>query len=574
MKRQEPCVQEPTHIVKLCKKRVKKKTPHKRIQECSDPLNKSTDIIQKLVSVHEEPSFGLGVDALPYAKGAIPSQRDKDNMETNIDHHIAKQKNEELQYQARYKKLMEAMTKPRAREWPPEGSLCETALETGDEVLGRNHHTREWDSKAAQDITTVKGDHQDKEENNTDIEPSEELTKETIARKAPNEQVDRQWNERLKEGWWKNAKITIIGESIWKIIMEPRHKLSGTKRNMLKIVKAPEENHRRAAAQEHPEKHSKREINWNDTHHSQLIWQLAALKTNVQTLPTVIIIKDPARGHNSIAMDCDYVKAIVLLPYEAIIKAPEIAGFTEGQTLSLSNDFGKANTDKDTCLALLPHKGPCRQSTEGRMVPSRNQWTNRRFRNSNQLMELMFAALADPRNSKGINWLLRVWRQTDKTPLMVLGKTPCKPQKEGASCTHQTAEKNLLPEMRGRTEAPQTTKLYAQKNMKNKRKLRISRAQRTLHVKGWKEWLGRMHLSTSHPFAKPHSKEAGPLQNTEESGSMTYELNQTKEQEIHDVVYATLLAIYETSLLPSAEVEKYGVGFTKPPLDLIGNELK
>ena len=77
-----------------------------------------------------------------------------------------------------------------------------------------------------------------------------------------------------------------------------------------------------------------------------------------------------------------------------------------------------------------------------------------------------------------------------------------------------------------------------------------------------------MHLSTSHPFAKLHSKEAGPLQNTEESGLMTYELNQTKEQETHDVVYATLLTIYGTSLLPSAEVEEYGAGFTEPPLDL------
>ena len=98
-------------------------------------------------------------------------------MEINIDRHIAKQKNEELRYQTRYRKLMEAMTKPharewplerspcetiqaryrklmevmtkpRAREWPPEGSPCEMILETGDEVLGRNHRTPEWDLKA------------------------------------------------------------------------------------------------------------------------------------------------------------------------------------------------------------------------------------------------------------------------------------------------------------------------------------------------------------------------------------------------------------------------------------------
>ena len=221
---------------------------------------------------------------------------------------------------------MEVMIKPHAREWPPEMSPHETILEMGDEALGSNHRIQEWDSKAVQDTTTVKGHHQDKKKNNT--EPLEGLTEETIASKAPDKQVDKQWNECLKEGWWKNAKITVIGENMWKIIMNPQHKLSVTKRNVLKIVKAPKENHRRATALEHPERHSRKEIGWNDAHHSQLTWQLAALRTNVQTLPHIIIVKDPTRGRNSIAMDHGHVKAIVLLPYEAIIKAPEIAAFT------------------------------------------------------------------------------------------------------------------------------------------------------------------------------------------------------------------------------------------------------
>ena len=326
-------------------------------------------------------------------------------------------------------------------------------------------------------------------------------------------------------------------------------------------------------AQEHPEKHSRKEIDWNDAHHSQLIWKLAALRTNVQTLSIIIIFKDPARGHNSIAMDRDHVKAIVLLPYEAIIKALEVATFTEEWTFSLSNNSERTN-DKDTRLALSPYKKPCKQPTEEQVMPSRHQWTNGWLRNSNQLMELMFTALKGSKSDKGTNWLLLIWRQIDKTPLMALRKTPCEPQKEDALHAHQTAEKNLLPEMRGQTGAPQMTKLYAQKIMKNKRKLHISRVQRTLYVKCWKEWLGRMRLSTSHPFTKPHSKEAGPLQNTEELGPMTYELNQTKKQETHDIVYATLFAIYVTSLLPSAEVEEYGVGFAEPPPDLIRNELK
>ena len=454
-----------------------------------------------------------------------------------------------------------------------EKSPCETILGM-DEGLGCNHHTQEWNSETVQDVTTVKGYHQDKKENNTNTEPLEELAEGTIADEAPDKQVDRQWNKQWKESWWKDTKITVEGENIWKIISEPRHKFSLAKCNMLKVIKTPKENHRRATAQEHPEKYSKEEINWNDTHHSLLIWQIVTLRINTQILTTVIIIKDPARGHNSIAMDRNHIKAIVLLPYEAIIKASEIAVFTEEQTLSLSNDSEKANTDKDTHPALSPHKELCRQPIEGQVVPSGYQWTNRQFRNSNQLMEFVFAILTDPRNDKGIDWLLQIWRQIDKTLFMVLGKTPCKLQEKGASYAHQTMEKNLLPEMRGQTEAPQMTKLYAQKIMRNKRKLHISRAQRTLYIKGWKEWPGRMCLSTSHPFTKPHSKEAGPLQNTEESGPMMYELNQTKKQETHDVVYATLLAIYETSLLPSTEVEEYGVGFTEPPLDLIGNELK
>ena len=136
------------HIVKPCKKHVKKKTPHKQIQECLDALNKSTDIIQELVSAHRNLSFGPGADALPCAEGVIPSQGNEDNMETNIDRHIAKQKNEELRYKARYKKLMEVITKPRAREWPPERSPSETILRMDDEGLGNSHCTQEWDLKA------------------------------------------------------------------------------------------------------------------------------------------------------------------------------------------------------------------------------------------------------------------------------------------------------------------------------------------------------------------------------------------------------------------------------------------
>ena len=131
------------------------------------------------------------------------------------------------------------------------------------------------------------------------------------------------------------------------------------------------------------------------------------------------------------------------------------------------------NADKDTRLALLPHKGLCRQSAKGQVVPSRDQWTNGRFRNSNRLMELMFAALDGSKSDKGTNWLLLIWRQIDKTPFMILGKTPCESQEEGVSCAHQTTKRNLLPEMRGQTEAPQSMKLYAQKITKNKRKLRI-----------------------------------------------------------------------------------------------------
>ena len=225
---------------------------------------------------------------------------------------------------------MEVITKPRTGEQPLEKSPHETITRIDNEELGHNHHTQEWDSRVMKDNTMIKGHHQDRKDNNTNTEPLEGLTEETIADEAPDKQVDRQWDGHLKEGWWKNAKITVIGKRMWKIITEPQHKLSIAEHNMLKIVKTPKENHRRAAAQEHPKKYSKGENNWNDAHHSQLIWQLMTLRTNAQTLTTAIIIQDPARGHNSIAIDCNHVKAIALLPYEATIKAPEIATFTKG----------------------------------------------------------------------------------------------------------------------------------------------------------------------------------------------------------------------------------------------------
>ena len=115
---------------------------------------------------------------------------------------------------------MEVMTKPRTRGWPLERSPHETVPEMDDEALGSNHRIQEWGSRATPDATMVKGHHQDKKENNTDTEPLEGRTEGTIASKAPNKQVDRQRNGRLRGGWWKNAKITIIGESMWKIITE------------------------------------------------------------------------------------------------------------------------------------------------------------------------------------------------------------------------------------------------------------------------------------------------------------------------------------------------------------------
>ena len=469
------------------------------------------------MSAHSDPLFGLGVDALPYAEGMIPSQGSKDNTEININHHIAKQKNAELHHKARHKKPLEVMTKPHTREWPLERSPCETILKMDDEELGHNHHTQEWDSRVMKDNTMIKGHHQDRKDNNTNTEPLEGLTEETIPNEAPNEQVGRQWNEHLKEDWWKDTKITVIGKHMWKIITEPQHRLSTTKCNMLKIMKTPKEDHRRATTQELPEKYSKEKTNWNDAHHSQLIWQLTALRTNVQTLPTVIIVKDPVRDHNSITTDHDHIKAVVLLPYEAIIKALEIATFTGEQTLSLNNGSERAIVDKDTCLALSPHKGLCKQPTEGQMTTSRHQWTNEWFRDMNWLMELVLRALSNPRNDNRINWSLLIWSQVNKTLLIALRKTPCGLQEEDALYACQTKKENLLPEMRGWTETPQIVKLYAQRIMKNKRKLCIKRVQRTLYVKGWKEWLGRTCLSTSHLFTKLHSKEAGPLQNTKES---------------------------------------------------------
>ena len=209
----------------------------------------------------------------------------------------------------------------------------------------------------------MKGHHQDRRDNNTNTKPLEGLTEETIADEAPNKQVSRQWNECLKENWWKDTKITIMGEHMWKIITEPWYRLSAAKHNMLKVIKTPKEDHRRAVIWKHPEKYLKEEINWNNAQYSQLIWQLVALRTNEQTLLTVIL-KDPTRGHNSIVTDHNHIKAVALLPYEAIIKALEIATFPGKWMLCPSN---------------------CRQRhlscpvTTQRTMQTTNEWTNDAF---------------------------------------------------------------------------------------------------------------------------------------------------------------------------------------------------
>ena len=44
-------------------------------------------------------------------------------------------------------------------------------------------------------------------------------------------------------------------------------------------------------------------------------------------------------------MNHRHIKAVILLPYEAIIKAPEIAALTEEWMLSSNNDSERAITD-------------------------------------------------------------------------------------------------------------------------------------------------------------------------------------------------------------------------------------
>jgi hypothetical protein len=56
-----------------------------------------------------------------------------------------------------------------------------------------------------------------------------------------------------------------------RIITEPQHRFPTTKCNTLKTVKTPMKGHGKAVIWKCPRKYSKKEINWNDAHHSQLI---------------------------------------------------------------------------------------------------------------------------------------------------------------------------------------------------------------------------------------------------------------------------------------------------------------
>jgi hypothetical protein len=102
---------------------------------------------------------------------------------------------------------------------------------------------------------------------------------------------------------------------------------------------------------------------------------------------------------------------------------------------------------------------------EGQMVPSRHQWTDEWFRDTNQLMELVLKALSNPRNNNGTNWSLLIWSQVDNTPLTVLEKTPCGLQEKDVFQAHQMEKKDPLSEIGRQTEAPQTIKLHARKNV-------------------------------------------------------------------------------------------------------------
>jgi len=223
----------------------------------------------------------------------------------------------------------------------------------------------------------------------------------------------------------------------------------------------------------------------SDTSLSQLI----APRTNMQDLQ-IGIIND------------DYIETTVLLPYEAIIKAPEIATLFKGYVLSPDRVSSKAIIGKNACLALSLLKKLCKRLKKGQVELLAYRQTDKWAEETNQSVETALRIFDKSRQNNWSEWLPLIQYQTNGMLPSIMEEMPYESWMGFAPHTQKTEKSDPLSGTRKQTENPQITRFQAQKAMRRARELCSKQTKWTPYVKGQKVWLEGTHLSTSHPFVK------------------------------------------------------------------------
>src|SRR6267142_3235157 len=270
----------------------------------------------------------------------------------------------------------------------------------------------------------------------------------------------------------------------------------------------------------------------SDTSLSQFI----TLGINMQDPQIVIVDKSS-----------NYIKATVLLPYEAIIKVPEIAAFKQ-HTHFPDKVSSKAIIGKDACLDLLLLKKLCKQLKKEQVELLAHQQTNKWVEETNQSVETALRVFDKFRQSNWSEWLPLIHYQTKSMLPSIMEETPHESWIGLAPHAQKMEKSNLLPETDKQKENLLCTRFQAQKTMNRARELRSRQTKWTPYVKGQKVWSQGTHLSTSHPFVELRPKQLEPFQIIGMVGSVTYRLNLPEKWKIHDAFHATFETVFPSLL--------------------------
>src|SRR6267142_4384403 len=163
--------------------------------------------------------------------------------------------------------------------------------------------------------------------------------------------------------------------------------------------------------------------------------QFIALGTNMQDLQIGII-------------DDDYIETTVLLPYEAIIKAPETAALFKGYVLSPDRVSSKAIIGKDACLTLSLLKKLCKRLKKEQVELLAYWQTDKWAEETNQSVETALRIFNKFRQNSWSEWLPLIQYQTNGMLPSITEETPHETWMGFAPHTQKTEKSDPLSGMR------------------------------------------------------------------------------------------------------------------------------